>query len=100
MNTHTRLDLAPPAEAGSRGAVALSLLAHLMLGVALAWGVNWTQSDPQVAFSAELWSPTAQAAAPAQPPGRQRRPRGTRHRPARWLLPVNDSRVRGARFAK
>lgn len=65
MNTHARLDLAPPAEAGSRSAVVLSLLAHLLLGVALAWGVNWTQSDPQVAFSAELWSPSVQAAAPA-----------------------------------
>ncbi len=65
MNTHARLDLAPPAEAGSRTAVVLSLLAHLLLGAALAWGVNWTQSDPQVAFSAELWSPSVQAAAPA-----------------------------------
>jgi colicin import membrane protein len=65
MNTHARLDLAPPAEAGSRSAVVLSLLAHLLLGAALAWGVNWTKSPPQVAFSAELWSPSAQAAAPA-----------------------------------
>lgn len=66
MHTHARLDLAPPAEAGSRSAMALSLLAHLLLAAALAWGVQWTNSDPQVTFSAELWSPTAQQAAPAQ----------------------------------
>ncbi len=65
MNTQARLDLAPPAEAGSRSAVALSLLAHLLLGAALAWGVNWTKTDPEVGFSAELWSPIVKAAAPA-----------------------------------
>lgn len=65
MTTHVHLDLAPPDEANSGSAVVLSLLAHLLLGAALAWGVNWTQSDPQLLFSAELWSPTAQVAAPA-----------------------------------
>lgn len=67
LHTHNRLDLAPPAEAGSRSAMALSLLAHLLLAAALAWGVQWTHSDPQT-FSAELWSPTVQQAAPAPAP--------------------------------
>lgn len=45
--------------------MALSLLAHALLGLALAWGVSWTHTDPQVSFSAELWSATVQEAAPA-----------------------------------
>ena len=40
LHTHNRLDLAPPAEAGSRAAMALSLLAHLLLAAALAWGLH------------------------------------------------------------
>lgn len=64
------LSLAPPSEPGAGRAVGVSLGAHLLLALALAWGVSWTQSDPQVAFNAELWSPTAQQAAPAaaEPP--------------------------------
>ncbi len=61
-----RLDLAPPSEAGTGRALGISFVAHLVLAAALAWGVNWTQSDPQVAFSAEIWSQTVQEAAPAE----------------------------------
>ena len=64
------LSLAPPREPGGGRAMGLSLGAHLLLALALAWGVRWTQSDPQVAFNAELWSPSVQQAAPAaaEPP--------------------------------
>ncbi len=60
-----RSDLNPPAERVSVRAFGLALLAHLLLGAALTWGINWKQADPQVSFSAELWSPTAQEAAPS-----------------------------------
>lgn len=64
------LDLTPPREPGASRALALSLVAHLLLALALAWGVRWTQSDPQASFSAELWAPQVQEAAPAavEPP--------------------------------
>lgn len=45
--------------------MALSLLAHVLLVLALAWGVKWTRTDPMVAFSAEIWAPNAVEAAPA-----------------------------------
>ena len=59
------LSLAPPPEPGQGRAMGLSLLAHAALALALAWGVRWNASNPQVAFTAEIWSPTAQEAAPA-----------------------------------
>ncbi len=59
------LDLQPPAPSGRWPAIALSLLAHGLLVLALAWGVKWTRTDPMVAFSAEIWAPTAVEAAPA-----------------------------------
>jgi len=43
----------------------LALLAHLLLGVALAWGVNWNRDSAEVSAEAELWSNTVQLAAPA-----------------------------------
>ncbi len=58
-------DLQPPAPTGRGAAVSLSLLAHGLLVLALAWGVKWSRNDPMVAFSAEIWAPTAIEAAPA-----------------------------------
>ncbi len=81
--TPEHLSLAPPREPGAGRAMGLSLLAHLLLAGALAWGVRWTQSNPQVAFSAEMWSPTVQEAAPAPAGRRPRRTRSVRpHRPS------------------
>ena len=71
MNSHSdHLDLAPPPEPGAGRAMVLSVLAHLLLALALAWGVRWTTSTPQVSFNAEMWSSTVQevAAAASEPP--------------------------------
>jgi colicin import membrane protein len=69
MNAATAQDQLTPPPAPSGGpALALSLLAHALLVLALAWGVNWSRTDPMVSFSAEIWSPTVQEAAPAPPP--------------------------------
>lgn len=65
MNAAPAQDLNPPAAGSSRPALALSLLAHALLVLALAWGVNWSRTDPTVAFSAEIWAPVAEQAAPA-----------------------------------
>lgn len=69
MTAATARDPLTPPQAPSAGrALALSLLAHALLVLALAWGVKWSRTDPMVSFSAEIWSPTVQEAAPAPPP--------------------------------
>ncbi|MEI7786889.1 MAG: protein TolA, partial [Betaproteobacteria bacterium] len=65
MNSVSAQDLNPPPAGGSGPALALSLLAHTLLLLALAWGVNWSRTDPAVALSAEIWAPAEQPAAPA-----------------------------------
>lgn len=45
----------------------LAVLVHALLIAALTWGVSWKRSDLSPSFSAELWSSTAQQAAPPLP---------------------------------
>ena len=44
-------------------AITLAVLAHVLLILAIAFGVNWRNSEPAT-VAAELWSATPQAAAP------------------------------------
>ena len=60
-----RNDFGPPSDAGRLRSFGLALLVHGLLIGALTWGVNWKRSDTLPSFSAELWSSTAQQAAPA-----------------------------------
>ena len=66
------LEFLPPAPPGFLRAVVLALLAHLVLVVALTFGVSWRHSAEPVSFDAELWSQLPQQAAPkpveAEPP--------------------------------
>ena len=58
-------DFSPPPHSGSRpglGAV-LAAMAHILLVLALAWGVSW-HSRPPEGGEAELWSAVPQVAAP------------------------------------
>jgi len=52
--------------------MAVSLAAHLLLGLALMYGVDWRSSSEAPSFEAELWASVPQAAAPRaeapQPP--------------------------------
>lgn len=50
-------------------AITLAVLAHVLLLLAIAFGVNWRSSEPTT-VAAELWSATPQAAAPraVEPP--------------------------------
>lgn len=64
-STDDRLDIVPRTEAGAWRSFSFALVVHLLLAAALTWGVNWTSSDPNVAFQAELWSNLQQEAAPA-----------------------------------
>ena len=83
MNTATLSSRDPfmPRSAQRNGpALVLALLAHALLIAALAFGVNWRNSEP-TSIAAELWSAVPQAAAPRAveappppPPAEVRRP--------------------------
>jgi len=57
-----RNEFAPPPPGGMARALTLALLAHLLLVLALAWGLNWRRQANDQAVMAELWS------APPPPP--------------------------------
>lgn len=67
--TLTRDPFMPQAPRVRGRAITLAVLAHLLLVLALAFGVNW-RSDEPATVAAELWSATPQAAAPraVEPP--------------------------------
>jgi len=54
---------APQQPPGMRSGLALAILAHVLLILALAWSVNWKASEPE-GVVAELWSTLPQTAAP------------------------------------
>jgi colicin import membrane protein len=58
---------APQQPPGMRSGLALAILAHAFLIVALTFGVNWKASEPE-GVVAELWSALPQAAAPRPTP--------------------------------
>ena len=67
---------APQQPPGMRSGLALAILAHALLILALAWSVHWKASEPE-GVVAELWSAMPQIAAPrpsARRPSRRRAP--------------------------
>ncbi|MGZ8259306.1 MAG: energy transducer TonB [Caldimonas sp.] len=54
---------APRQPPGMRSGLALAVVAHVLLVLALAWSVNWKASEPE-GVVAELWAAVPQAAAP------------------------------------
>jgi len=58
---------APRQPPGMRSGLALALLVHALLIVAIAWGVRWKASEPE-GVVAELWSAVPQIAAPRPTP--------------------------------
>lgn len=72
-----RLDFAPPPQPAAVRAFVLAIIAHLLLLLALTWGINWNRDSDSVAAEAELWSSVPQQAAPKvvqAPPLPQPRP--------------------------
>jgi colicin import membrane protein len=76
-----RLEFAPPSQPGVLRAFVLAVLAHVLLMLALTWGINWKRESDTIAAEAELWASTPQAAAPqpvevpqAPPPAVKREP--------------------------
>ncbi len=59
-----RLEFAPHRDPGALRAFSLAMVAHVLLVLALTWGVNWKRSNPDISFDAELWSSVPQEAAP------------------------------------
>ncbi len=65
LATADRLEFTPPPEPRPVAAMGLALLAHLLLCLALAWGITWKRDNQDVSAEAELWSANDQLAAPA-----------------------------------
>src|SRR5947208_787244 len=61
-----RHGLMPPAPRGLGKGLALALVAHALLLLALTFAVNWRASEPE-GVQAELWAAVPQIAAPARP---------------------------------
>ena len=64
-----RIEFAPPPPPGRARALALAVLAHVLLMLALTWGITWNRESQDMAVEAELWASVPQEAAPraAQP---------------------------------
>ena len=62
------LELAPPPAQGLARSLSLALVVHLLLLIALTWGIQWQNMDNTPAVEAELWSALPKAAAPPPPP--------------------------------
>jgi colicin import membrane protein len=66
-----RMEFSPPPQPGLVRAFALAILAHLLLMIALTWGIRWNRESENAVAEAELWSSIPQQAAPKlveQPP--------------------------------
>lgn len=69
-STADHLELAPPPQGRWGGALGKAAGVHVLLILALTWGVNWRRDADTPAIEAELWSRLPQQAAPraVQPP--------------------------------
>ena len=82
MHAHDDRDqFAPPRPPARVRAIALAVLAHVLLVVALTWGVNWKTSTDQPAVQAELWAAVPQQAALRAEPEPQPEPAPTPPQP-------------------
>lgn len=63
-----RLEFAPPPQPGLVRAFVLAIIAHVLLMLALTWGINWNRESEDNAAEAELWSSVPQQAAPQEVP--------------------------------
>jgi colicin import membrane protein len=59
-----RLQFAPPPAPGMLRALGFAIAAHVLLMLALTWGINWKRDPENLSAEAELWSRLPQEAAP------------------------------------
>jgi len=64
MQDADRIAFQPPKPDGTGRSVALALLAHGLLLLALTWGIHWNSEPDNLSVTAELWSALPQEAAP------------------------------------
>lgn len=62
-----RTEFAPPPQPGLMRGLAVAVLAHLLLLLALTFGVQWKREAENLSAEAELWSALPQQAAPPEP---------------------------------
>jgi len=63
-----RIELLPPSDPARATSLALAVLAHLFLMLALTWGISWNREPQDMSAEAELWSSVPREAAPAPQP--------------------------------
>jgi colicin import membrane protein len=63
-----RAEFAPPPQPGRARAFALAVLAHVLLMLALTWGITWNNDPQDMSAEAELWASVPKEAAPAAAP--------------------------------
>lgn len=59
-----RLEFAPPSQPGAVPAFVLAIVAHVLLMLALTWGISWNRESENMVAEAELWSSVPRQAAP------------------------------------
>ena len=59
-------EFAPPPQPGRVRAFILAILAHVLLMLALTWGINWNRESENATAEAELWASVPQQAAPRE----------------------------------
>ncbi|MDR0458148.1 MAG: cell envelope integrity protein TolA [Burkholderiaceae bacterium] len=102
----SRASFDPPPPRGLGRAFTLALLIHLLLVLALAWGLRWKKDAQDEAVDAELWAATAQTAAPRParvqpppPPPTPVTPPTPTPPPPKPVPQVNDDQARQAELA-
>jgi len=89
--------IGPTPQPGAASALALALLVHGLLLLALTWGVSWQHDTPRLDVQAELWASVPQhTAAPAQsePPPPVVAPRSA---PPKVDIPIAQEKPKPAR---
>jgi colicin import membrane protein len=89
------MSYAPPQPGLSLPSWVLAVLAHLLLLVALAWGVNWNRQAQELSVQAELWSAVPEQEAPKPEPVPARPPPPV----VKVVPPVPQPRVADAQIA-
>lgn len=68
LNPHPQFDLNPPKESRQGASVVLAILAHVLLLIALTWGISWNQQAVLESSTAELWSSSPNVTNNVAPP--------------------------------
>ena len=59
-----RIEFAPPPAPGRLPALLLAIFAHVLLMIALTWGITWNRESENLSVEAELWASVPREAAP------------------------------------